>query len=75
MNNTFVLYDRATGSVWYPLTDRTLDAVAGPEKGSKISFTAKPEPMPLKEWLKAHPGSKVLLPAERDRPPRGGNGG
>lgn len=61
-NHVFVLYDRKTGSVWYPLTGRTLDAVSGPKKGEKIEFIAKPERMSLGEWRTKHPDTLVLLP-------------
>jgi hypothetical protein len=30
MGNVFVLYDRASDSVWYPLNDNSCDAVSGP---------------------------------------------
>jgi hypothetical protein len=62
MNNVFVLYDRSTGSVWYPLTDESFDAVAGPVKGAQIEFVAKPDKMPLRDWVAAHPDTLVLLP-------------
>lgn len=65
MNNTFVLYDRDTESVWYPLTDKTMDAVSGKRKGEAIKFVAKPELMPLGEWAKQHPDTQVLIPAPR----------
>jgi len=61
-NNVFVLYDRKTDSVWYPLTDGTLDAVSGPKKGEKIEFIAKPKRMSLGEWKAKHPDTLVMLP-------------
>lgn len=61
-NNVFVLYDRKTDSVWYPLTGGTLDAVSGPKKGEKIEFIAKPERMTLGEWKAKHPDTLVMLP-------------
>lgn len=61
-NNVFVLYDRKTGSVWYPLTGRTLDAVSGPKKGETIEFIDKPERMTLGEWKAEHPDTLVMLP-------------
>jgi predicted metalloprotease with PDZ domain len=66
MDHVFVLYDRATGSVWYPLGDKTLDAVAGAKRGDSIDFLSKPSPQPLSTWLEKHPGSEVLLPTEQD---------
>ncbi len=62
MNNVFVLYDRGTGSVWYPLKDGGFDAVAGAAQGSHIPFLRKPDPVPLADWVKIHPKTKVLLP-------------
>lgn len=64
MNHVFVLYDRATDSVWYPLTDGTMDAVSGPNKGKQIPFLDKPVLMQLADWKKLHPDTLVLLPPE-----------
>lgn len=63
MNNTFVLYDRDTDSVWYPLTDETMDAVAGTRKGAAIEFVAKPALVSLREWAAQHPDTQVLVPS------------
>jgi hypothetical protein len=60
--NTFVLYDRESGSVWYPLTGNTLNAVAGPEKGRSLEFLAKPRRTSLRQWRRRHPETLVLLP-------------
>ncbi len=60
-DNTFVLYDRATESLWYPLDDRGLTAVSGPEKGQRIAFSAKPARMKLGAWRRLHPRTDVLL--------------
>jgi hypothetical protein len=62
LKNTFVLYDRKTGSVWYPLTGKTLDAVAGPAKGQSIEYLAKPRRMTLRQWRSRHPDTLVMLP-------------
>lgn len=62
MDNVFVLYDRLTDSVWYPLGNGTMDAVAGVLKGTSIPLLAEPSPVRLEDWLKVHPDSKVLLP-------------
>lgn len=84
LNHVFVLYDRATQSVWYPLGDKALDAVSGPRMGEKIEFIEKPERMTLAQWRELHPDTKVLLPpiperGSRPRPSRlpraDGNGG
>lgn len=62
MNDIFVLYDRATGSIWYPVDREVLQAVSGEKKGEKIEFLAKPERVTLGEWRKLHPGTRVMLP-------------
>ena len=62
MNNVFVLYDRNSDSVWYPLSEDSFDGVSGPNKGKRLDFIAKPEVMRLHEWAKMHPGTQVLLP-------------
>ena len=61
MNNTFVLYDRNTDSVWFPLTENSFDAVAGPIKGKKLPFLVEPEVMRLHAWAKLHPDTLVML--------------
>ena len=61
MNNVFVLYDRNTDSVWYPLTDKSFDAVSGPNKGKSLPFIEEPEVMRLHAWTKLHPDTLVLL--------------
>lgn len=62
MNNVFVLYDRSTDSVWYPLKDDSFDAVSGPFRGRALKFIAKPAVMRLHEWAAEHPDTLVLLP-------------
>lgn len=62
MNNVFVLYDRATESVWYPSSDTALEAMSGAQKGRTIPFLDKPQPMTLGEWRARHPRTKVLRP-------------
>ncbi len=62
MNNVFVLYDRATDSVWYPTSNEHLEATSGTQRGARIRFFEKPEPLPLAVWRQAHPTTKVLLP-------------
>lgn len=64
MNNTFVLYDRDTESIWYPLTNDTMDAVAGPRRGTAIEFATKPAIMLLRDWAAEFPHTQVLLPPD-----------
>jgi len=66
MDHVFVLYDRATQSVWYPGDDQTLQAVGGLRKGASIPFLDEPAPVTLAAWLEQHPDSTVLLPSEED---------
>ena len=60
-NNTFVLYDRADNSIWYPLHDDGLSAVGGESLGRKIEYLAKPDIVTLGEWRRAHPNTDVVL--------------
>jgi hypothetical protein len=62
MNDTFLLYDRDSDSVWYPGKNSELHAVGGPRKGDTIPVAAKAPMMPLSQWLEKHPDSKILLP-------------
>jgi hypothetical protein len=68
-NRTFLLYDRKTESMWYPLHDGQINAVSGALKDHSIAFLAKPEIMTLEEWKQLHPDTKVLLPVE-EKPPK-----
>jgi hypothetical protein len=61
-NSTFVLYDRETESLWYPLTDGAMTAVSGARQTQAIPFIEKPAVMVLEEWKRRHPDSLVLLP-------------
>ena len=61
MNNTFVLYDRNTDSVWFPMTENSFDSVAGPTKGKKLPFLVEPEVMRLHKWARLHPETLVML--------------
>jgi hypothetical protein len=66
MDHVFVLYDRLTNSVWYPVHDDSLQAVGGTQKGTSIPFRDEMAPVPLGEWLDVHPASTVLLPAAEE---------
>ena len=65
MDHVFVLYDRASNSVWYP-SETALEAVGGERKGSAIPFLDEPAPVVLGDWLAEHPASTILLPSEQD---------
>ena len=64
--NTFIIFDRATQSLWYPLDDTKWTAIAGPRKGEVIPFIEEPGVMPLGEWRKLFPETVVLLGDRRD---------
>jgi membrane-associated protease RseP (regulator of RpoE activity) len=66
MDHIFVLYDRETDSVWYPLGDGTFDAVAGEREGRSLDLLDEPAPVPLGEWLDDHPATAILLPTPED---------
>ena len=65
-NNVFLLYDRHSDTVWYPLDDGAFDGIGGTLLGQKIPFITKPPIMTLAEWQQLHPETLVLL---RDEPP------
>lgn len=60
-NNIFVLYDRLTDSVWYPLKDGAFNAIGGRRHGDRIPFLEKPPILKLGDWREAHPETDVLL--------------
>jgi len=68
-DRVFVLYDRLTSTVWYPLDDEAFVGIGGPRRDARIPILAQPEVVTLAEWLKLHPDSEVLL---EDAPPEGG---
>lgn len=59
--NVFLIFDRKTESLWYPLDNEKWTAISGPRKGETREFIAEPAPVPLGEWKKEHPDTKVLL--------------
>ncbi len=59
--DVFLIFDRATESLWYPLDDTRWTAVSGPRKGETIPFIAEPPVIPLGKWRKLHPNTVVLL--------------
>jgi len=60
-NSIFMLYDRLTKTVWYPLDDGAFDGVGGEKLGGKIPFLAEPPIVTLGQWRKEHPNTQVLL--------------
>ncbi len=59
--DTFVVYDRATQSLWYPMGDHSFTAVSGQRRGDKLSYLADSNVMELGAWRKLHPDTEVLI--------------
>ena len=59
--NVFLMFDRKTESLWYPLDDTQWTAISGKRKGETIPFISEPGVIRLGDWLKKYPDSKVLL--------------
>lgn len=59
--NVFLIYDRRTESLWWPLDDDKWTAISGPRKGETIPFVEKPSPVSLGKWRAKHSDTKVLL--------------
>ena len=64
--DTFLIFDRETESLWYPLDDNRWTAVSGPRKGETIPFITKPPVVTLGEWRKMHPNTVVLLGSKQE---------
>jgi hypothetical protein len=65
-DNVFLLYDRATDSVWYPIEPAKLTAVGGTLRGQSIPVLHQPKRVTLKTWLRDHPDTLVLLGDESE---------
>ena len=65
--DTFVLFDEETESLWYPLDDTQWTAVSGPRKGETFPFIGETPVLTLGEWRKKHPNTKVLLGSKSDK--------
>ena len=66
--DVFLIYDRKTKSLWYPLDDTQWTAISGPRKGETIPFLEESGLITLGEWRKKHPTTRVLLgPKEKSR--------
>ena len=58
--NVFLIFDRRTESLWYPLDETKWTAISGPRQGETIPFVEKPV-VTLGEWREKHPATLVLL--------------
>lgn len=63
--NVFLIFDRRTESLWYPLDDTAWTAISGKRKGETIPIIEEPAPMKLGSWRKRHPDTVVLLGSQR----------
>ncbi len=59
--NVFIMFDRRTESLWYPLDDTQWTAISGKRKGETLRFIEEPGLVPLGQWRKKHPTTRVLL--------------
>lgn len=71
--NVFLIFDRRTESLWYPLDDTQWTAISGPRKGETIPFIAEPPVVTLGEWRKKHPDTVVLLGSKSPAEGKQGN--
>ena len=67
-DGVFLLYDRLTESVWFPLRDGAFDAVGGPLLGRRIPYLEKPPITSLGAWRARHANTLVLLGDSGDVP-------
>ena len=63
--NVFLMYDRKTKSLWYPLDDDKWTAISGPRKGETLPFLEESGIVSLGEWRKKHPNTRVLLGSKK----------
>jgi len=59
--DVFLIFDRKTESLWYPLDEGRWTAISGPRRGETIPFLAELPVVTLGEWRKSHPNTIVLL--------------
>ena len=69
--NTFLLYDRKTDSVWYPLNTGEMNAISGELVGQALPFLGEPKRMPLSEWRDQQPDSLVMVGSKASLLPPG----
>ena len=58
--DVFLIFDRKTESLWWPLDDEGWTAIAGKRQGETIAFDEIPV-VTLGQWRTKHPETKVLL--------------
>jgi hypothetical protein len=57
-DNTFVLYDRETGTLWYPYK-KGLKGIQGTYFDRWLSKMSSDDTI-WEKWIQKHPGSKIL---------------
>jgi Protein of unknown function (DUF3179) len=57
-DNTFVLYDRESGTLWYPYRNG-LEGIQGIHAGRKLKKLPARD-LRWKDWVKQHPETKIL---------------
>jgi len=62
----FLIFDRNTESLWYPLSGEKWTAISGPRKGEVIPFIEESPVVTLGEWRKQHPKTTVLIGSKAD---------
>lgn len=63
-----VFFDRETESLWVQ-ADQALLAISGKHKGQRLPEIARLAPLTWTRWRSAHPGSRLLVGANRDPTP------
>jgi len=64
--DVFLIFDRKTESLWYPLDNTKWTAISGKRKGETIPFISEPGVVRLGEWRSKHPDTVVLLGSQKD---------
>ncbi len=64
--DVFLIFDRETESLWYPLDNTKWTAISGSRKGETIPFLAEPPVVTLGAWRKQHPQTLVLLGSKHE---------
>ena len=59
--DTFIIFDRRTESLWFPFDEVKWTAISGPRRGETIPFISEPGIVSLGDWRKKHPDTLVLL--------------
>ncbi len=59
--DTFIIFDRRTESLWYPFDDVKWTAISGPRRGETIPFITEAPVVTLGQWREKHPQTVVLL--------------